>query len=189
MFRRSIFFLLLISFTQFNGFTQIKKIFILTLASLILFLISCGKQEYTEKGISEFVQRTDSLLTNLAGQKYDWASAKAYSTVLAFYPEPEIIFLNEDLTYRKAAEAFNLYYYKDGHLIHFIGKKLEYFTKKIKDTKKQMTKLMLNLESDGDVISYQKIVNGELLNLDDSELEEVLTHAEELYKLVGDKEE
>jgi len=166
-----------------------NKIFILIFISLILFFISCGKQEYTEKGISEIVQRTDSLLINLAGQKYDWASAKAYSTVLAFYPEPDIIFLNEDLTYRRAAEAFNLYYYKDGHLIHFIGKKLEYFPKKVKKTKKKMTKLKLNLDSDGDVISYQKFVNGELLSLDDPELEDVLTHAEELYKLVGDKEE
>jgi len=48
---------------------------------------------------------------------------------------------------------------------------------------------MLNLDSDGDVISYQKIVNGKLLNLDDSELEDVLTHAKELYYQVGDKEE
>lgn len=166
-----------------------NKIFILIFISLILFFISCGKQEYTEKGISEIVQRTDSLLINLAGQKYDWASAKAYSTILAFYPEPDIIFLNEKLKYRRGAEAFNLYYYKDSHLIHFIGKKLEYFTKEVKKTKKQLTKLKLNLDSDGDVISYQKVINRELLNLGDSELEEVLTHAKELYKLVGDKEE
>jgi hypothetical protein len=166
-----------------------KKIFILTFASLILLLISCGKKDYTEKSISEIVKRTDSLLTNLAGQKYDWASAKAYSTLTAYYPEPDIIFLNEDLTYRQAAEAFNLYYYNDGHLIHFIGKKLEYFPKKVKGIKKQLTKLNLNLESDGDVISYHKIVNGELSSLDDSELEDVLTHAKELYNLVGNKEE
>ncbi len=166
-----------------------NKIFLLIFISLIFFLTSCGKQENTEKEISEIVQRTDSLLINLAGQKYDWASAKAYSTILAFYPEPDIIFLNEKLKYRRAAEAFNLYYYKDGHLIHFREKKLEYFPKNIRNTKKQITKLKLNLDSDGDVISYQKIVNGELLNLDDSELEEVLTHAEELYKLVGDTEE
>jgi len=166
-----------------------KNIFLIIFASLILFLISCGKQEYTEKGISEIVQRTDSLLTNLAGQKYDWSSAKAYSTVLAFYTEPDIIFLNEKLKYRRAAEAFNLYYYKDGHIIHFIGKKIEYFPKKEKKTKQQMTKLWLILDYDGDLISYQKIVDGEILRLDDSELEEVLTHAEELYELVGDKEE
>ncbi len=166
-----------------------KKINSIIIALLILFILSCSKQEYTEKGISEIVQRTDSLLINLAGQKYDWASAKAYSTILAYYPEPDIIFLNENLTYRRAAEAFNLYYFKDGNLIHFIGKKLEYFPKNIKNTKKQMTKLMLNLDSDGDVISYQKIVNGKLLNLDDSELEDVLTHAKELYYQVGDKEE
>lgn len=166
MFRRSIFFLL-----------------------FILFTVSCNREEYTEKGINEIVQKTDSLLTNLAGQKYDWASAKAYSTVTAYYPEPDIIFLNEDLTYRIPAEAFNLYYYKDAHLIHFIGKKLDYFTKDKNNLKKHLTKLNLNLESDGDVISYHKIVNGELSSLDDSDLEEVLSHAEELYKLVGDKKE
>ena len=166
-----------------------NKICLLIFISLILFFISCGKQEYTEKVINKIVQRTDSLLINLAGQKYDWASAKAYSTILAFYPEPDIIFLNEKLKYRRGAEAFNLYYYNDSHLIHFIGKKLEYFTKEVKKTKKQLTKLKLNLDSDGDVISYQKVINRELLNLDDSELEEVLTHAKELYKLVGDKEE
>ena len=165
-----------------------KKIFILIFASLILFVISCGKEEYTEQGISEIVQRTDSLLTNLAGQKYDWASPKAYSTVLTFYPEPDLVFLKEEL-YRRTAKASNLYYYKDGHLIHFIGKKLDYFTKNKKGLKKQLTKLTLNLESDGDVISYHKIVNGELSSLDDSDLEEVLSHADELYKLVGDKEE
>ena len=166
-----------------------KKFSFIILTFLILIIVSCNREEYTEKSISEIVKRTDSLLVNLAGQKYDWASAKAYSTVTAYYPEPDIIFLNEDLTYRKPAEAFNLYYYKDAHLIHFIGKKLDYFTKDKNNLKKQLTKLNLNLESDGDVISYHKIVNGELSSLDDSDLEEVLSHAEELYKLVGDKEE
>ena len=166
-----------------------KKINSIIIALSILFIFSCSKQEYTEKGISEIVQRTDSLLINLAGQKYDWASAKAYSTILAYYPEHDIIFLNEKLKYRSGAEAFNLYYYKDDHLVHFKEKKLEYFPKNLKNIKKQLTKLKLNLDSDGDVISYQKIVNGELLSLDDSELEDILTHAKELYNLVGDKEE
>ena len=66
---------------------------------------------------------------------------------------------------------------------------MEYITKNVKKVKKQLTKLTLNLESDGDVINYYKIVNGELSSLDDSDLEDVLTHAEELYRLVGDKEE
>jgi len=166
-----------------------KKFSFVILIFLILIIVSCGKEEYTDKSIGEIVQRTDSLLANLSGQKYDWASAKAYSKVSAYYPEPDIIFLNEDLTYRKPAEAFNLYYYKDGRLIHFIGKKMEYITTNVKKVKKQLTKLTLNLESDGDVISYHKIVNGELSSLDDSDVEEVLTHSEELYKLIGDKEE
>ena len=166
-----------------------NKFLILTVTSLLFFLISCGKKEYTEKSINEIVQRTDSLLTNLAGQQYDWASAKAYSTLKAYYPEPDIVFLNEDLTYRKPAEALNLYYYKDGDLIHFIGKKMEYITKNVKKAQKKLTKLTLNLESDGDVISYYKVVNAELSSLDDNDVEEVLTHARELYKLVGDKGE
>lgn len=168
-----------------------KKFSLIITALSILFILSCSKQEYTEKGISEIVNRTDSLLFNLAGQKYDWSSPKAFSTVLAFYPEPDIIFLNENLTYRKAAEAFNLYYFKDGNLIRFIGKKLEYFYKNKSKSKlnKQMIKLTLNLDPDGDVISYTKIVNAELVNLEDADLEEVLSHAKELYELVGDKEE
>ena len=166
MFRRSIFFLL-----------------------FILLTVSCAREEYTDKSINEIVQKTDSLLVNLSGQKYDWASAKAFSKIRAYYPEPDIIFLNENLTYRKPADAFNLYYYKNGKLIHFIGKKLEYINKNEKNVKKQLTKLTLNLESDGDIISYNKTVNGKLTSLDDSDLEEVLTHAAELYKIVGDGEE
>jgi hypothetical protein len=166
-----------------------KNFSFVILTILILFTFSCNREEYTDESIREIVQRTDSLLENLSGQKYNWASAKAYSTVKAYYPEPDIIFLNEDLTYRKAAEAFNLYYYKNGRLIHFIGKKMEYISNKVKKLKKHLTKLNLNLESDGDVISYHKVVNGELSSLEDSDTEEVLTHAEELYKLVADKEE
>jgi len=166
-----------------------NKFLILSVTSLIFFLISCGKEEYTEKSINEIVQKTDSLLIYLAGQKYEWASAKAYSTIRAYYPEPDIIFLNEDLTYRKPAQSFNLYYYNDGDLIHFIGKKMEYITENVKQVKKQLTKLTLNLESDGDVISYNKIVNGQLSSIDDSDVEEILKHAEELYKLVGDEED
>ena len=73
-----------------------KKFSFIILTFLILIIVSCNREEYTEKSISEIVKRTDSLLVNLAGQKYDWASAKAYSTVTAYYPEPDIIFLNED---------------------------------------------------------------------------------------------
>ena len=155
-----------------------KKISFVITAFLILLVISCGKQEYSEEGIYEIVQETDSLLLNLAGQEYNWASAKAYSTVLAYYPKPDIVFINENLTYRKPAEAFNLYYYKDGTLIHFIGKKLEYFYKNKKSSKskvnKRVVKLTLYLDPDGDVISYNKLVNAELMNLDDENQESVI---------------
>ena len=74
---------------------KMNKILILTFTSLLFLLISCSREEYTDEQINEIVQRTDSLLVKLAGQKYDWASAKAYSTVTAYYPETDIIFLND----------------------------------------------------------------------------------------------
>jgi outer membrane lipoprotein-sorting protein len=164
------------------------KTFILLLIALVLFLIiSCGGKEYTEEGIVEIVEKTDSILTTLEGQEYKWASAKALSRLKAYYPEPDIIFINETLTYRKPGNAFNRYYYKDGKIIHFIGKKLTYFNVTDSKMKKELSDLTLYLDPDGDVISYNKSLNNQLVNLDDAELQEILSHSKELYSLVGDK--
>ena len=105
---------------------------------------------------------------------------------MAYYTTPDIIFINENLKYRTTAEAFNLYYFKDGNLIHFIGKKMAYIYEKNKKSRKELTRLTMYLEQDGDVISYEKIINTERVSLKDSDLEEVLNHAKELYELVGD---
>ncbi|GBD88339.1 hypothetical protein BMS3Abin03_02274 [bacterium BMS3Abin03] len=151
----------------------------------LLILISCSK-DYTEEEVKQIVKDADKKLEKLAGQKYEWASAKAYSTVMAYYTTPDIIFINENLKYRTTAEAFNLYYFKDGNLIHFIGKKMAYIYEKNKKSRKELTRLTMYLEQDGDVISYEKIINTERVSLKDSDLEEVLNHAKELYELVGD---
>jgi hypothetical protein len=150
-------------------------------------IITCGGKEQTEEGIVQIVERTDSILASLAGQRYEWASAKAYSTLTAYYPEPNMIFINEKLTYRKPSNSFNRYYIKDGNLIQFIGKKLSY--KKVTDLKmnKELSDLTLYLDPDGDVISYNRYVNKKVVSLDDSELEEILSHSKELYNLVRDK--
>ena len=152
-----------------------------------LVIISCGGKENTEEGIVDIVEKTDSILATLAGQKYEWASAKAYSTVMAYYPEPDIIFLNENLTYRQPGNSFNRYYFRNGSLIHFIGKKLSYLFEKESKMKKELTTLTLYLDPDGDVISYSNILNNNLVGLDDSELEQILSHSKELYSLVGNK--
>ena len=152
----------------------------------LLILISCSK-DYTEEEVKQIVKATDKKLEKLTGQQYDWGSAKAFSKVLAYYPTPDIIFINENLKYRTTAEAFNLYYFKNGNLIHFIGKKMAYIYGKDKKTRKELTRLTLYLEQDGDVISYEKIVNTERVSLEDSDLEEILNHAKELYELVGDQ--
>jgi hypothetical protein len=164
-----------------------KILFTLFIVLCSFLIISCGGKEYTEEGIVEIVEKTDSILTTLAGQRYDWASAKAYSSLMAYYPEPDIIFLNEDLTYRKPGDSFNLYYYKNGSLIHFIGKKLLYSNVTGTKMKKELTSLTLYLDPDGDVISYDKKLNNQVASLLDSELEEILSHSKELYSLVGDK--
>ena len=106
---------------------------------------------------------------------------------MAYYPTPDIIFLNEKLTYRKPGNSFNIYYVKNGSLIHFIGKKFRYLYGADSKMKKELTTLTLYLDPDGDVISYSKVLNKELVSLDDSELDEILSHSKELYSLVGDK--
>ena len=164
------------------------KIDLISIISLCLFLIiSCGGQEYTEEGIVEIVEKTDSLLAKLAGQKYDWASATGYSAVMAYYPEPDIIFINENLIYRKPGNSFNRYYFKNGSLIYFIEKKLMYLQESKSKLRKELSSLTLYLDPDGDIISYNKILNNQLVHLNDSELAEILSHAEELRKLVSDK--
>ncbi|UCH65369.1 MAG: hypothetical protein JSW63_12315 [Ignavibacterium sp.] len=164
---------------------KIIYLFILALSSFLI--IACGGKEYTEKGIVEIVEKTDSILATLEGQEYKWASARAFSRMKTYYPESDIIFINEKLTYRKPGNAFNRYYYKDGKLIHFIGKKLAYINATESKMKKELSDLTLYLDPDGDVISYNKILNNQLVNLDDAELQEILSHSKELYSLVGDK--
>ena len=163
-----------------------KIIFISIIVSFSLIIISCGGKEYTEEGIVEIVEKTDSILATLTGQSYDWASAKAYSTVMAYYHEPDIIFLNENLTYRTPGNSFNRYYIKNGSLIYFIGKKLAYLYEADSKMSKELSNLTLYLDPDGDVISYNKIINKQMVSLEDSELDEIISHTKELYALVGD---
>jgi hypothetical protein len=150
--------------------------------------ISCSDERYTETGIERIVSTTDSLLENLSGQKYEWASKSAYSTVMAYYPTTDIIFLNENFRSRDSAEAVNFYYYKDRALIRYISRLLEYYKNEEGKYKKRHIRLTINFDPDGDVISYDKLLNSQPENLSSEEVKKILSHSDELYRIVGDEE-
>lgn len=157
---------------------KLKIIFITSI--IFITLISCGRKEYTEAGIQEIKQQIDSLLYTAQGEKFDWGSAKAYSYFTAYFNKSkELIFINEDYKYRKRASSFNRYYYKDGNVIYFIGRELNY------DPVKQQENLDVLIDPDGNVIAYDKIVNGKRENLSSDDAEEIVQHAAELSDIVG----
>lgn len=167
---------------------MIKYIFCLVLISTFI-LISCSDERYTDKGIEKIVNTTDSLLENLSGQEYQWASKSAYSTIMAYYPTTDIIFLNENLKYRSASEAINLYYFKDRALVRLVSRILDYSRRDDERVKKSLIKMTINFDPDGDVISYEKIENNKIVSLGNNEIDEILSHSKDLYNIVGDKEE
>jgi hypothetical protein len=69
------------------------KLFYTTLSIVILTLLfSCGRKEYTEKGILEIKKEIDSLLYHPEEEKhFDWGSAKAYSTFRAYFHKSKLI--------------------------------------------------------------------------------------------------
>ena len=153
-----------------------------------LILTACNNQSYTEKGIDQIVQTTDSLLADLTGQKYEWASKSAYSTIMAYYPTTDLIFLNESYNKRSFAEAVNFYYFKDRAVVRYVSKMLEYLKQDNGHIKKRYLRLTINFDPDGDVISYEKLINGKVTGLSSEETEEILSHSRELYAIVGDEE-
>jgi len=147
---------------------------------LTLIFISCGRKEFTEKGILDIKKEIDSLLYHPdSEQHFNWGSAKAYSNFRAYFHNSKLIFINEDYRYRIAGDSFNRYYYKDGNMLYFIGKQLTYMP----DKKYRNTELMA--DPDGNVIKYDNIINGERVGLSSEELNEIIDHAKELEKIVS----
>ncbi|MGB5289424.1 MAG: hypothetical protein WBN42_13135 [Ignavibacteriaceae bacterium] len=159
------------------------KIFQIILFLLILLLIfSCGRKEYTENGILEIKKEIDSLLHNPeAEEHFDWGSAKAYSNFRAYFHNSKLIFINEDYRYRQAGDSFNRYYFKDGNVLYYIGKELTYMPKK------QFNNIEMMVDPDGNVIAYDKIVNGERIGLSNEEAQEIVNHAKELEQIVSER--
>lgn len=147
---------------------------------LILIVSSCGRKEYTEEGILEIKKEIDSLLYNPeAEEHFDWGSAKAYSNFIAYFHKSKLIFINEDYRYRKAGDLFNRYYFKDGNTLYYIGKELTYMPQK------QSKSMEMMVDPDGNVIAYDRIVNGERIGLSNEEAEEIVNHARELEQIVS----
>jgi hypothetical protein len=165
----------------FKNLFYMKFYFILAFTFLLLF-ISCGRKEYTEKGILEIKKEIDSLLYNPEGEEhFNWGSADAYSNFRAYFHNSKLIFINEDFRYRQPGEEFNRYYFKDGNFLYLVGRQLIYLPDK------QFTNIEMMVDPDGKVIAYDKIVNGQRNNLDGDESDKIIQHAKELAKIVSER--
>jgi hypothetical protein len=157
-----------------------KKYSHLIVLLIVLALSSCGRKEYTEQGINEIKKEIDSLLYHPdAEEHFNWGSAKAYSNFRAYFHNSKLIFINEDYRYRKAGDSFNRWYYKDGSMLYYIGKELTYLPKK------QYKNIEMMVDPGGNVIAYDKIVNGERIGLSNEEAKEFVEHSRELEQIVS----
>jgi hypothetical protein len=158
------------------------KLYQFILIALILLLISsCGRKEYTEKGILELKKEIDSLLHNPeAEEHFNWGSAEAYSNFRAYFNNSKLIFINEDYHYRKGGDKFNLYYFKDRNVLYYIGRELTYMPKK------QSISLEMMIDPDGNMISYEYVANGQKTSLSGEESNLIIEHARALEKIVSE---
>jgi len=158
------------------------KFYLTIFISLTIILISCGRKEFTEKGILEIKKEIDSLLYNPEGEEhFNWGSADAYSNFRAYFDKSKLIFINEDFRYRQPGEEFNRYYFKDGNFLYYVGRELTF------DPDKQYTNIEMMVDPDGNVIAYDKVVNGQRTNLDGTESKKIIKHARELEKIVSER--
>jgi len=143
---------------------------------------SCGRKEYTEKGILEIKKEIDSLLYNPeAEEQFNWGGAEAYSNFRAYYHNAKLIFINEDYRYREPGEAFNRYYFKDGNLLYFVGRELTYLPDK------QFKNVELMVDPDGNVLAYDFVINGQRTGLDSDDSKKIIEHARALEKIVRER--
>ena len=159
------------------------KLYQIILFAVILILIySCGRKEYTEKGILEIKKEIDSLLYNPeAEEQFNWGGADAYSNFRAYYHNSKLIFINEDYRFREPGEAFNRYYFKDGNLLYFVGRELTYMPAK------KYTNIEMMVDPDGNVIAYENVMNGQRSGLSSDDSKKIIEHAKAIEKIVTDR--
>jgi hypothetical protein len=159
------------------------KLYQIILFALFLILISsCGRKEYTEKGILEIKKEIDSLLYNPeAEEQFNWGGADAYSNFRAYYHNSKLIFINEDYRFREPGEAFNRYYFKDGNLLYFVGRELTYMPDK------KYTNIEMMVDPDGNVIAYENVMNGQRSGLSSDDSKKIIEHAKAIEKIVSER--
>jgi hypothetical protein len=159
------------------------KLYQIILFALILILIySCGRKEYTEKGILEIKKEIDSLLYNPeAEEQFNWGGADAYSNFRAYYHNSKLIFINEDYRFREPGEAFNRYYFRDGNLLYFVGRELTYMPDK------KYTNIEMMVDPDGNVIAYENVMNGQRSGLSSDDSKKIIEHAKAIEKIVSER--
>jgi hypothetical protein len=64
-------------------------------------------------------------------------------------------------------------------MLYYIGKELNY------KPRKQSKNIEMMVDPDGNVIAYDKIVNGERIGLSNEEAKEIVEHARELEQIVS----
>lgn len=159
------------------------KLYQFVLIALILLIVSsCGRKEYTEKGILEIKKEIDSLLYNPeAEEQFNWGSADAYSNFRAYYHNSKLIFINEDYHFREPGESFNRYYFKDGKMLYFVGRELTYMPDK------QFKNIEMMADPDGNVIAYDNVVNGQRSGLNSDDSKKIIEHAKAIVKIVSER--
>ena len=161
---------------------EMKLYQILLIALILIVITSCGRKEYTEKGIQEIKKEIDSLLYNPeAEEHFNWGGSSAYSNFRAYFHNSKLIFINEDYRYRQPGEAFNRYYFKDGKMLYFVGRELTYMPDK------QLKNIEMMVDPDGNVIAYDKVVNGQRSGLSSDESNEIIQHARAIEKIVSER--
>ena len=161
---------------------DVMKLYQIMIFALLVVLISCGRKEYTEKGILEIKKEIDSLLHNPeAEEHFDWGSADAYSNFRAYFHNSKLIFINEDYHYRKGGEMFNLYYFIDGNMLYYTGRELTYVPKK------QSKSLEMMVDPDGNVITYENVANGQKSGLSSKDSKKIIEHARVLEKIISER--
>ena len=155
---------------------------LILVAFLLVIIYSCGRKEYTEKGILEIKKEIDSLLYNPeAEEQFNWGGADAYSNFRAYYHNSKLIFINEDYRFREPGEAFNRYYFKDGKLLYFVGRELTYMPEK------KYKNVEMMVDPDGNVIAYENVMNGQRSSLSSDDSKKIIEHAKAIEKIVSER--
>jgi len=156
----------------------------ITVFAILIINSSCSKKEYTEAGINEICSGIDTLLNSAAGENFDWGSGEAYSYFTGYFVDSRLIFINEKFNFRSGGDSFNWYYVYENNTVRYVEKRLEYLKDENNKTQKQLTDLTVQITPSGDVLNYDKIVNGKREQLTNEESKRIFEHSRELIDIV-----